>query len=262
MNLKELNETIKKEQETIARLDKDINEGNLLHVIRTKSGQLSQAKLRLEQARQQYVDELRSGALLMVAVSEDSEKLNKFNELSNSYGCFTADAEILYKEVLKNIPGRLVEGQTTTGILFDHVNNFLEDRAREIGISSFVPVTFHSKYKRTLKSKEDALEVIKRAINDSVGGEFVVIDTISRLLPLAIEAEWDNKTFPIVLTTKDSVLASELVGDAKTRLGMPAFVVSIGDEELSNSVNVKEVSETSVKDALVTIRTLSKKGVA
>jgi len=254
-SLKSIVETIK-QRRSIVDTEKSLHEVVDPFAQRTKLGQIKRAKEDLKDLYLEYRTELKQRAAFVILTGSKKEEFSALAE--KDFGCFFLDADTFYLSILEKVPARLYTNFTASPTLFDHIGARFGDMAQDIEIIGHAAFLFESKYKKVLKDKNDALELMKRAFNDKIGGEVVGLDAIHRVAARAVNEDFSEKTVPIILQTDDELLVKELARDLK-RLTPNVFVVSIGtkvgkDIKNISTASIKTVTEESVKQSLLKIK--------
>ncbi len=254
-NLESLVDTIEKKRALVAQ-EKDLVNITLPEVVRQKLGHIKRAKEDLKQLFMDYRKEIQYRTAFILVVGNKSEKFSKLAE--EEFGCFISDAEILYKDIGKQIPTPLYLNKSSSPALFDHFAIKFEDRALEIDIVGYRHLTFESKYKKMLKSEEDMVNLMKLAFNDKIGSEVVGYDAIDRISEKAVGESYVGKTVPIILYSPDDILMADLAKNLKKITGN-VFLVSTGtkiDAKLKNAsiAVVKSATKKSIETVLTKVK--------
>lgn len=218
-----------------------------------RRGRQKRAEETLKELRATYRQELLESAVFIVVTGEGA---TEFRDLSTQAGCFRSDPNAFYNAIIEEIPSSLY-GREGVASLFDMVTRRLEDHAMEIGVNSYPQMQFKREYQKEIKTREDFLAVIKKAVNDQVGAEMVGIQAIYDLVDVAIDKSHKGKDTPIVLATADVSLARALDAGLQ-RLTRRVYLVSAGDftpvAGLGVDFELPEVSEETVKKVHKTIK--------
>lgn len=219
-------------------------------------GRIRQAKEKLELKYIEYRQQIVSNSLFMIVVGDMAKD---FADMSREkYDCFAYSSDEFYKKILDQVPSKLYIDKPASRNMFEHIAARFEDRAREIDIIGYQPLVFEAKYKKVLKSEEEALDLVKRAINEKIGSEVSALDAIEKTSQEAVDKEFAGKVIPIVLYTSDEVLAKELL-EGVPRVTKKVFMVNVG-KKLQNGLQNKtiaaitEVSEENVEKVLLKIK--------
>lgn len=206
MSLETILEKINKEKATA---NKNVNE--LDPRVRTYAkGKIRAAKDRLDGLYLDYRNELLNRAIFILVSGEDC---GRFAEIAREFNCFTLDAEILAKEVVEKVSPQLYIGKKLNSNTFEVVNNVLEEKIKKLDVVSYPSITFSQKYSRVVKDKEEMVDVVKRAINETVGAEIVGVDALNRISEQAIDKNYKSRLVPILLYSNDSNFINQLSKD-------------------------------------------------
>lgn len=206
MSLETILEKINKETTTAS---KNIDE--LDPRVRTyAAGKIRAAKDRLEGLYIDYKSELLNRAVFILVSGEGS---GDFAEIAKEFNCFTLNAETLSKEVVDKVSSQLYINKKINSNTFEVVNNILEDRIKKLDVVSYPSITFSQKYSRVVKNEQEMVDVVKRAINDTVGGEIVGVDALDRVSKEAIEKNYKSRLVPILLHSNDAGYIGQLAND-------------------------------------------------
>lgn len=246
-SLESLVKTIETKKELIAQ-EKDLVNIQYPDAVRQKRGHINRAKEDLKDLYRDYRVELQKRAAFIIAIGGQSKKFADLAE--KEFGCFSLDAEILYKEIGEQIPTPVYMNKAASPSLFDHFGARFGDRALEIDIIGHRPLSFNSKYSKMLKSTEDMVKLMRTAFNETIGSEVVGLDAIDRVSIKAVNEGYASKTVPIVLYTKDEEFAADLATNLK-KVSINTFIVSTG----------AKVSDKIKNASLATARTVSNKNL-
>lgn len=223
-----------------------------------RRGRQKRAEETLKELRKTYRDELTASAVFIIVTGSGSKE---FRDLSAASKCFRADPETFYNAIIEEIPAEIY-GREGVASLFDMATRRLEDHAMEIGVNSYPQMQFKREYQKQIKSREDFLSVIKKAVNDQVGAEMVGIQAINDLVDIAIDQNHKGKDTPIILATTDESLAVAL-DKGLQRLTRKVYLVAAGEftpvAGMGVDFEVPEVTESSVKKVHKTIITSLKR---
>lgn len=257
-------DTIVKEIKTLkpyADEDTDSAEGNPATLV-GRRGRKAQAQNRIADLKVEYSEELlRTAVFIIVAGAKRSE----FETIATgeNFKLFSTDSDTFYNDVANRIhPTLYSEGNASVSNLFDVLGRVLEDKMREIGITSYNQLIFRDKYLGKVTGPADFAKVLKVAINEQIGPEIVGAQAAASIVEKALAANHAAKTTPIVLTTGDDKLALELMLKTTQTLSklMPrTFLVNAGKttkelRAVEGAINLKEVTEDSVKATLDQIK--------
>lgn len=224
-----------------------------------KKGHVVRAKEDLKQLYMDYKKALirQSAFILVTGTKAQLEKYVKTAE--EDFACYPIKGEAMYEDVMNEMPKQYFQ-RPVDSHFFSYFMAKFGDLALDIDIIGHRPMAFNSKY-HTQKSKglEGALDVIKRAFNDQVGGEVVGYYAIDRVAKKAANEGFASKVCPIVIYSEDNELVKELEKDLKRELTGNVFVVTLGTKVDKNVkeialTNVKSATKESVEKSLLTIR--------
>lgn len=250
-NMQQMLDKIKKLKE-VAESDP----GHNVQTRRVKLGHIRQAKEKLELLYMEYRRQIQSNCLFIVATGENASKFAE--KASSDFQCFSFNADIFYESILSEVPPRVYMDQMASRSFFEHLANRFEERAMEIDIVGYPPLYFDAVYKKKINSKEEALEMTKRAINDKIGSEVVGLDAIEQASKKAVNEGFEGKIIPIVLFSEDETLIKEML-QGLPRINRNVFLVSAGkkvQEDLqTKSINsMVKVTEESIKKTLLKVK--------
>ena len=148
---------------------------------------------------------------------------------------FNADSEGLYRKLVAQIDKRAYMNQAVASSFFATLGNVLEETAREIGVNSYPQLRFKAEYSQVIENEEQLVQLVKRAVNESLGSEMVGIYAVSSILEQALDRSHGDSFTPILLTTADDQLAVTLSNDLK-RLSPNVFVVNASPNKPSKTI--------------------------
>jgi hypothetical protein len=192
---------------------------------------------------------------------------------NEAFGCFSLDPEDFYKDLVSRINPSLF-GREGARQLFNIVENILENKALELDMLSYYPLSFNDKYNSAVNSADDLVPLVKRAINDQVGSEIVGINAIHSVVEKAITKNHSAPVTPIIFNTSDETFALDLYknlsnlvdrnkyrteSEYKNAKKNKTFLVLAGKSSKNlhsteGAILVKNVNEENVDLALSTIR--------
>ncbi len=251
-------ETIVKEIKTLKPLaEEDPNSGPMETMV-GRRGRINQAIQRLSDLKREYSESLLQSAVFIIVAGA---KRTEFTEIATGekFGLFSSDPETFYRDLAERIPAVLYAGANASpSNLFDILGRHLEDKMQEIGVESYNQLIFREKYITKMSNAEEFAQVIKTSINEQIGAEIVGIQAAASIVDKALDKGHVAKTTPIVLNTADEKLALQLTSDLG-RITQRVFLVNAGKStkelrSVEESINLKEVSEDSVKATLDQIK--------
>lgn len=225
-------------------------------VRRQRLGKKRQAMEKLKDLYTSYRKEISQNCLIMLVSGTESEK---FAEIASAdFSCYSFKADDFYSKILDQVPSKVYMGRVASHEFFDHISARFEDRAREIDIIGYSPLYFDAKYKKSMKTREDSLNIVKRAMNEKVGSEVVGLDAIEQVSIKTVNEGFAGKVVPIVIHTQDETLTEELIGGL-ARITNKLFLINSGKSENKNLINksisdIKKVTKKNVEETLIKIK--------
>lgn len=255
-----LNTVLDKIKELQVFAEEDVDSGPR-STMSARRGRKNQAVEVLKTLRREYSSDLRRTAAFILVIGD---KRDQFTSLATEhYKCFSTDPETFYRDLADRIPSSLYLGKESVSNTFDVLGRHLEDKMLQLdSVSGYPQLIFRQEYQRSLKSREDFLNLVKQALVEQVGGEIVGIQAISTLTNEAINRNHTAKFTPILLPAGDEKFALKVATDLG-RISTKVFVVVAGDISAltgeEDTVTVKDPTLESVKRALKTISNKLKK---
>jgi hypothetical protein len=200
----------------------------------------------------QYRISVRDRLFVIVAVGENANEFAKVAKNSDAK-LDSVDSDLLYSTIVERLDSRVFAGSSNAPSILDASSRILEDIALDIGVKSYNMINMQQKYLARISNKPQARELVKKAIIEQVGEEMnghFILDTAARF---AYSEGFDGKLFPILITANDTKTLDE-VNKAMSLLNTKTTVISLTNEEIKNSIKVKEVSEESVIEALKKVK--------
>lgn len=241
--------------------NEDVETG-AIETMNGRRGRKNQAIQRLSDLRREYSENLLQSAVFIIVAGA---KRDEFAEIATGekFGLYSSDPESFYSDLANRVHPTLYTKNASPSNLFDILGRHLEDKMRELGIEQYNQLIFKEKYISSVTTAEEFSQVVKVAINDQIGSEIVGIQAANSIVDKAIKNGHSAKTTPIVLSTGDSNLALLLASDLG-RLTQRVFLVNAGKSTkelraVEEALNLKEVSEDSVKATLDTIKATIRK---
>lgn len=250
-NLKELGKELKK-LTTIA--NSDPNKATDPQKRRMLLGNITQAKEKLQGLQLEYRKLIMQRAIFILVTGPKSKEFSSIAE--KSYSCFSVNADDLYKDLIKDVPESLYVDKVPSNQLLEAISNNLEDKARLLSIVSYPAIFMEAKYRKTLKNKEDLLNLTKLVVNDKVGGELVGLYSVDKIAPKLMKSKNGGVKVPIVIRIDDSDIVEEVAKGIKRSISHKTFIIST-DESPSDKLksimfdNVSDVTEENVEKSLM-----------
>ncbi|MDD5650806.1 MAG: hypothetical protein PHF86_10400 [Candidatus Nanoarchaeia archaeon] len=217
-----------------------------------KLGNIKRAKENLEGLMTEYRDKLKNRTIFILVTGNGNKKFAKF--ATKDYKCFKVEAEDFYERIIKEISPKLYTNFPSSVTLFDQVTVTFEDMAMELGIMGFPSLMFETKYKRMLKDEKDFLKLLTEAFNNQIGSEVVGLYALTAITKEAVEREYDGQVVPILITSENQQLISDIQKGFKNMFNN-TFVVQAGKSEAPaiTSLVLESVTKEAVEECLVKI---------
>lgn len=217
-----------------------------------KKGKVDAAKRKLEDLYVDYKKEMMNRCIFILVTGKDS---GEFVKIANEEaGCFETHGKQFFKEVADQIDPQLYLKKNSNSSLFDVVNNIMEDKMKALDIISYPRIMFSAKYSKTLQSQQDLIDLLQRAIADSIGNEVVGMDALERIAKVAVNEGYKKALVPVIIHSKDENFIMEL---SKSLRNINPKVVRVAAGRTLTDVNalltIDEVSTEEVGKALKTI---------
>lgn len=203
-------------------------------------GRVRRAKDQLEQLYVQYKNEILRRSVFILSTGQNAKAFANIAE--EEYKCFKIDGDSFYKDIVDQLHPDLYEGKTVNSSVFEVLNNLLEDRMKNLDVISYNSLMFDTRYQRTVKDKNEMIQVAREAITDVIGGEVLGLDALERVSQEAVNKEYKSKMVPIVIYSEDEEFvkkASEQVKNLTTKV----FVVNSKENDTESVGNtLKEIA--------------------
>lgn len=228
--LESLIEEIKKNKKLANKKIEEVNP----QVYTTQLGKIKRAKENLKSLFIEYRKEVGLNSVFILAKGKAS---SSFLEIATSddYGCFGVSADDVYEDIASKVDPRYYDDQTSSPAVFDILMSSFNDICDDVGIIGYPAVLFESKYKKRLKSKQDLINLTKEAFNDKVGSELVGLYAINKVSEEAVNKDYDGKSIPIIIHSKDNKLLDALSSTLKN-VSRNVFKISTTKKYTTKSV--------------------------
>lgn len=243
MNFEELIKEIEKNRE-IASLE--IGENADPRTVTTKIGHIKRAKINLKDLFLEYRKHVMEQAVFIVTKGKQYQSF--VDTATSEYGCFAVDANEVFETVAKDVNKANYLNKTSNASLFDILMSVFNDVCDQIGIVGYPMVTFSTKYKRNIKSKEEFVSLIKEAFNEKIGSELITLYAVDKVARKAMDEGYSGTTIPVILYSEDTKDTEEIAQGAM-KINPNVFEVS----------TTKKHDKESVEKELVKIRESLKK---
>lgn len=214
-----------------------------------KKGKVDAAKRKLENLYVDYKKEMINRCVFILVTGENTGEFVKIAE--KEAGCFAVHGKQFFKDIASQVDGQLYVNKNTNSALFDVVNNILEDKMQALDIISYPRLMFKKEYLKTLQNERDLVELLQRAVADSVGNEVVGMEAVERVAQKAVNSNYKKALVPIIIHSKDESFITSLSGGLRN-LNPKVVRVAAGKtkSDVNASIKVEEISTESVGDAL------------
>lgn len=207
----------------------------------TKLGHIKRAKEDLKQLFLDYRKAVQNKALFILVKGNQSESF--VNIAQDEFECFGVEGEEIFEKIIEPINERYYDNQQSSPALFDLMMSSFNDICDDIGILGYPAVLFESKYLKRLRSKEDLLELTKKAFSEKVGTDLVGLYATDVVARKAVNSGYKGQTIPIVIHSKDKELIDDLEKSLKN-INPNVFKISV----------TKKQNDKLVKEKLLAIR--------
>jgi hypothetical protein len=215
-----------------------------------KKGQVDRAKENLESLYVDYKNQVLKNAVFILVTGTHSDEFANIAE--EKFQCFNIDGKSFYKEIVDQLSPELYQQKNLNASVFDIAGNVLEDKMKNLDVVSYNSLTFSSKYAKFVKTKNEMIEILADAVNDSVGGEVVGLDALEKVSKEGVNKGYKSRVVPILLRSKDENFLLKIAGSLRTINPRVVMIVAgeSGNKNINPLASITEVSETSVGDAL------------
>jgi hypothetical protein len=246
-DFQKLIEEIKRQREFAA----DTLEDATPQTINTRMGRKRNAIYKLEDLYLQYRNLIRPKVFFIVAIGD---QIDEFEKISNEISGLQAfDSDAFYNYLISKIDEKIFSSNLRNVYVIDVISRTLEDVAIEMGIRSYNQIIFNQKYDGETSSKEGALNLAKRVIEEQVGEEIASIFIIDRVVKFAFENDLESKVHPVLVKVSNEKNLQSLLSGLKI-LGNNSIIVSAGKSFVSGDIKIDEVNEKTVLEALKKIK--------
>lgn len=257
MSLQKTMEDIKKVQ---LYVNEDVDSGPR-ETLAGRRGRKNQAIEQMKIFKREYRQGLLQSAAFIVVTGLAKDAFTTL--ATEKFGCFSSDPNSFYEDLANRIPEVLWKGKESVVNLFDVIGRHLYDKAMELDLNEYDQLIFKQEHYVSIKTKEDLVTLLKKAINAQVGSEIVGIQAVTSLVDTAIKKEHTSRVTPIILSTQSETLASELEISLRRLNPRGVFLVAAGKSSkllraMPGVIAVKEPTEEAVGEALKKISSATK----
>lgn len=219
--------------------------------INSRQSRKKSAALRLQDLFFEYRQAFRSKVFAIVVVGSEVEEFEKIS--SSIAGLQGLDSEALYSRLISKIDERLLSRGEQNSYLIEVAARYLEDAAQELGVGSYPQIIYNQKYDGRTSTREEAVKLLKRVMDEQVGSEMATLFLIDHAIRLAYEHDVEAKFHPLLIKVRDEKNLQSLLFSLKT-LGNKSIVVSAGQSSANVEMKLDEVNEKSVLEILKKIK--------
>jgi len=219
--------------------------------INARMGRKRSAIARLEDLYFKYRNLIRSKVFVIAAIGNQVDEFEKISTEISGLQAF--DSNAFYDYLISKMDEKIFTSNLRNVYVIDVLSRALEDVAIEIGIQSYNQIIFNQKYDGVTSSREEALNLAKRVIEEQVGEEMASIFIIDRVVKFAFEHDLEAKIYPVLVKVSDEKNLQSLLSGLKI-LGNSSIVVSAGKSSVSGDIKIDEVNEKTVLEALKKIK--------
>lgn len=254
-----LSEILKEIKKVKPLAEENVDEGPA-ETLAGRRGRKNQSIESLKRLKVLYKNTLRETAAFILVVGDKRDDFTK--TATEHYKCFSSDPDFFYSDLIDRIPNFSYLGKENIVNIFDILGRHLEDKALELDIIGYPQLIFRQEYHKHISSRQDLLDLVKKAVTEQVGGELVGIQAVKNLTDVAIERNNAAQFTPILLPSGDEKFALTIAKDLE-RISRKSFIVVAGvtNSPLSGRdvITVTDPTNESVKKALKTISNSLKK---
>jgi hypothetical protein len=256
-----LSDTMKEIKTNLPFTEEDVETGPR-ETMAARRGRKARAIEQIKTLKRDYRRGLLQSAAFIIVTG--SEKDAATTLATDKFDCFSARPNAFYEALADRIPEALWKGKDSMVNLFDVIGRHLYDMAVDLDLNEYNQLIFKQEHYVSIKTKEDLVSLLKKAINAQVGSEIVGIQSVTSIVDTAIKRDHTAKVTPIVLATDDEALALDLDTSLRRLHPRGVFLVVAGKgtknlRAVPGVVQVKEPTEETVGKALQQISASVKK---
>jgi len=217
---------------------------------RTKAGMINQAKVQIENLKQDFRDEALRRSVFIVIFGKKSRELSSI--LQEEFNVKSASPRLLAKQIVDKIEPSLYDNKQLHPSVIDLASSILDDLSKDMGVSH-VPALYYdgNKHAVQLTGRSSLEGLLERLLLEKVGGEIFGISAVMSVLDTLIDEEYSSSVLPMVLETDEESLP-KLVEDLG-RLSKNVVTVSAGGEAKANvKIGAKVKLDTESVEKLLT----------
>lgn len=214
--------------------------------VRGMLGKIKRAKENLKELQLEYRNHVRENLFFLIVNGKESKSFCDIAS-SETFGCFSTQAEEFYEEIASKIDKRHYDNQSSSPALFDMLMSVFSDLCGEIGIIGYPALIFDKKYSRRLTSKEDLVKLVQESFDEIIGKELVGLYLTDKVATKAMVDGFEGKKIPILININKKELS----------LGLDSALKNITPNVFGITVK-GEQDEEKVKKELIKIKKLIK----
>lgn len=238
------------------RLKKDVDLTKVSQeTITAQKGRKRSAELRLPYLERDYKLALAKHVSVFLVTGSESYA---FGELAEEITkAPVLDAEVLYKELLNRMPVVASAGKLAPKAIVDLLQRHLLDIASDLEISSLPMPQYKHSRGFAVNNPQDLYRFIKRVISETAGSEVSAAYILKQAAEQALQSEFDEGSYPVIVRLEDSSLTDTTVEGFKEVLGSVNLLTA---GEIKGKINtrtfssVEEVTKESVLDTLKEVK--------
>lgn len=218
-----------------------------------RRGRKARAIDQMKTLKRDYRQGLLQSAAFIVTTGSEKDAVAAL--ATEKFECFSANPNDFYEKLADRIPEALWKGKESMVNLFDVIGRHLYDMAVDLDLNEYDQLIFKQEHYVSIKTRQDLVGLLKKAINAQVGAEIVGIQAVTSVVDTALAKEHTAKVTPIVLATDDEMLALDLESSLRRLNPRGVFLVVAGKgtknlRAVPGVVSIKDPTEENVGKAL------------
>lgn len=247
-----LTQTMEQIKTTLPFTTENVDEGPR-ETMSARRGRKARAIEEMKTLKQSYRQGLLQSAVFIVTTG--SEKSTVASLANDKFECFVIDPGEFYDRLADRIPEALWKGKESVVNLFEVIGRHLYDMAVDLDLNEYNQLIFKQEHYVSIKTRENLVTLLKKAINSQVGAEIAGIQSVTSIVDAAIKRGHTAKVTPIVLATDDETLAIDLESSLRRLNPRGVFLVVAGKgtknlRAVPGVVSIKDPTEENVGKAL------------
>jgi len=222
-----------------------------------RRGRKARAIDQMKTLKRDYRQGLLQSAVFIITTGSEKDAVAAL--ATEKQECFSANPDFFYEQLANRIPEALWKGKESVVNLFDVIGRHLYDMAVDLDLNEYDQLIFKQEHYVSIKTKDDLVLLLKKAINAQVGSEIVGIQAVTSIVDNAIEKSHTARVTPIVLATDDETLALDLESSLRRLNPRGVFLVVAGKgtknlRAVPGVISIKDPSEENVAKAFQQIK--------